>query len=103
MRVTDLHPRCELRHTGALAGPSVHIDDAFEANAHATENAARRAVPGPPKAENAGRGQGGGQGLAFEAGQRSTVEGERDGLSDGTDGGIGEAAPGGLAGFHERL
>ena len=71
----------KLGHAGALVGAAVDLDQAFLADAHAAEDAARLVALGQPQFADAGRGQSGGQGLAAPALDDPALEIESDPLA----------------------
>ena len=80
------HAVRHLDHAGALADTAIDGHDAVEAGAHAAMQAARRPGNGVPERDDVGRGQRGGDGLAFQCIDGLVIEAECDGSAGGAYG-----------------
>ena len=69
----------QLGHAGALIGAAVDLDQAFLADPHAAEDAARLSAPGQAQLPDTGGGKCGGQGLAAPTAERRAFEIDGDG------------------------
>ena len=86
----DSHALGHLGHAGALTDAAIDCHHAVEARPHPAVQTARRAALGAPKCDDASGRQRGGDRLAFQRGNRRTVELERNGTPDRADGGMGQ-------------